>query len=65
VTGALSHFTSAVEIHVSVLAKAMMKAGALGFSGLPLNVGAIKAGHEGASFTLIGNKGAIILGEEK
>jgi len=65
VTGALSHFTSSVEIHVPVLAKAIMKAGILGSSGLPSSVGAVKAGQEGAWFTLIGNKGAVILGEQK
>jgi len=65
VTGAMSHFTSSVEIHVPVLAKAIMKAGILGSSGLPSSVGAVKAGQEGASFTLIGNKGAVILGEQK
>ncbi|KAG0697933.1 hypothetical protein DFH29DRAFT_878356 [Suillus ampliporus] len=65
VTGVASHFTSSVEIQVPVLAKAIMKAGILGSSGLPSTVGASKAGQEGASFTLIGNKGAIILGEEK
>ncbi|KAG1747956.1 uncharacterized protein EDB91DRAFT_1334795 [Suillus paluster] len=65
VTGAASYFTSSVEIQVSVLAKGIMKAGILGSSGLPATVGATKAGQEGAWFTLIGNKGAIILGEDK
>ncbi|KAG2345892.1 hypothetical protein BDR05DRAFT_95269 [Suillus weaverae] len=63
VTGALSHFTSNAEIHVSVLAKAIMKAGTLGSSGLPPAVGATKAGQEDAWFTLIGNKGALVLGQ--
>ncbi|KAG2754939.1 hypothetical protein P692DRAFT_20828337 [Suillus brevipes Sb2] len=65
VTGAMSYFTSSVEIHVPVLAKAIMKAGALGSSGLPPAVGATKAGQEDASFTLIGNKGALFLGQDK
>ncbi|KAG1747963.1 uncharacterized protein EDB91DRAFT_1115716 [Suillus paluster] len=65
VTGAASYFTSNVEIQVSVLAKGIMKAGIWGSSGLPATVGATKAGQEGAWSTLIGNKGAIILGEEK
>lgn len=65
VTGAMSHFTSSVEIHVPVLAKAIMKAGALGSSGLPPAVGATKAGQEDAWFTVIGNKGALVLGQEK
>jgi len=63
--GALSYFTSNMEIQVPVLARATMKAGALGTSGLPASVGAVKAGKEGAWFTLIGNKGAKILGEQK
>jgi len=54
-----------MEIQVPVLARATMKAGALGTSGLPASVGAVKAGKEGAWFTLIGNKGAKILGEQK
>ncbi|KAG1874414.1 hypothetical protein F4604DRAFT_1764655 [Suillus subluteus] len=64
VTGAASHFTSNAEIHVSVLAKAIMKAGILGSSGLPPAVGATKAGQEDAWFTLIGNTGALVLGQE-
>ncbi|KAG1908087.1 uncharacterized protein F5891DRAFT_1124792 [Suillus fuscotomentosus] len=64
VTGAASHFTSSVEIHVPVLANAMMKAGILGSSGLPPAVGATKAGQEDAWFTLIDNKGALVLGQE-
>ncbi|KAG1771493.1 hypothetical protein EDD22DRAFT_1027356 [Suillus occidentalis] len=65
VTGAMSYFTSSVEIHVPVLAKAIMKAGVLGSSGLPPAVGATKAGQEDAWFTVIGNKGALVLGQEK
>jgi len=64
VTGFASHFTSSVEIHVPVLAKAIMKAGILGSSGLRPAVGATKAGQEGAWFTLIDNKGALVLGQE-
>ncbi|KAG2123459.1 hypothetical protein DEU56DRAFT_873458 [Suillus clintonianus] len=64
VTGLASHFTSSAEIHVAVLAKAIMKAGILGSSGLPPTVGATKAGEEGAWFTLIGNKAALALGQE-
>ncbi|KAG2364654.1 hypothetical protein BDR07DRAFT_1482270 [Suillus spraguei] len=62
-TGAASHFTN-IEIYVTVLAKAIMKAGSLGSSGLPPAVGATKAGQEDAWFTLVGNKGAVALGEE-
>ncbi|KAG0697934.1 hypothetical protein DFH29DRAFT_1082080 [Suillus ampliporus] len=65
VTGAASYFRFTVEIQVPVLAKAIMKAGILGSSGLPSTVGASRAGQEGARFTLIENKGAIILGEGK
>ncbi|KAF9224161.1 hypothetical protein BS17DRAFT_780584 [Gyrodon lividus] len=61
-TGAMSHFTSSVEIEVPVLAKSIMNAGILGSSGLPASVGASKAGQEDAQFTLIENKGAGILG---
>ncbi|KAG2057522.1 hypothetical protein BDR06DRAFT_951704 [Suillus hirtellus] len=64
VTGAASHFMSSVEIHVPVLAKAIMKAGILGSSGLRPAVGATKAGQEDAWFTLIDNKGALVLGQE-
>lgn len=64
-TGAISHFSSSVEIHVPVLARAIMKAGVLGSFGLPPTVGAVNAGQEGARFTLIGNKDAVILGEQK
>ncbi|KAG1801731.1 uncharacterized protein BJ212DRAFT_1286450 [Suillus subaureus] len=64
VTGAASHFTSNAEIHVSVLAKAIMKTGILGSSGVSPAVGATKAGQEDAWFTLIGNKSALVLGQE-
>lgn len=63
-TGAASLFTSNMEVHVSVLAKAIMKAGSLGSSGLPPAAGATKAGQEDAWFTLVGNKGALALGQE-
>ncbi|KIJ65452.1 hypothetical protein HYDPIDRAFT_110522 [Hydnomerulius pinastri MD-312] len=62
ITGAMSHFTSSAEIEVPLLAKSIMNAGLLGSSRLPASVGASKAGQEGAWFTLIGNKGAGILG---
>ncbi|KAG2072411.1 hypothetical protein BDR04DRAFT_1096635 [Suillus decipiens] len=62
-TGAASYFTN-IEIHVPVLAKAIMKAGSLGSSGLPPAVGATKAGQEDAWFTLVGNKGALALGQD-
>ncbi|KAG2143780.1 uncharacterized protein EDB93DRAFT_1154730 [Suillus bovinus] len=64
VTGIASHFTSNAEIHVSVLAKAIVKAGALGSTNLPPAAGATKAGQEDAWFTLIENKGALALGQE-
>lgn len=65
VTGLMSHLSPNVEIHVPILARAMMRAGALGSSVLPSSVGAVKAGQESAWFTLIGNKGAVLLGEQK
>lgn len=61
VTGALSHVSPNFEIQVPMLAKAIMNAGLLGSSRLPAEVGAKKAGVEGASFTLIDNKGSVLL----
>ncbi|KAI6112946.1 hypothetical protein F5141DRAFT_1110569 [Pisolithus sp. B1] len=61
-TGALSRVTASAEIWIPVLAKSMVNAGLLGSSGIPPEVGAQKAGQDGAQFTLIGNKGANILG---
>lgn len=48
-------------LQVPMLAKAIMNAGLLGSSRLPAEVGAKKAGVEGASFTLIDNKGSVLL----
>ncbi|KAH7887854.1 hypothetical protein F5I97DRAFT_1926268 [Phlebopus sp. FC_14] len=62
VTGAMSYFTSSVDIEVPVLVKSILNAGRLGSSHLPTDVGASKAGQENASFTVIDNKGAIALG---
>ena len=61
----MSHFSSSVEIQVPVLARAIMRAGVWGSSGLPESVGAVKAGKEEAWFTLVGNKGALILGSQQ
>jgi len=63
VTGALSHFSSNVEIQVSLLAKSMLNAGILGSAALPAAVGAQKAGRDGVSFTVLDNKGTIALGK--
>ena len=49
------------SLQVPMLAKAIMNAGLLGSSRLPAEVGAKKAGVEGASFTLIDNKGSVLL----
>ncbi|KAI6006669.1 hypothetical protein F5J12DRAFT_782911 [Pisolithus orientalis] len=61
-TDALSHVIADLEIWIPVLARSIVNAGRLGSSGLPPEVGASKAGEEGAKFTLLGNKGANILG---
>ncbi|KAG9313188.1 hypothetical protein JVU11DRAFT_6645 [Chiua virens] len=69
VTGAAAHFSPNVEIEVSLLAKAMAKAGALGSSRIPADVGATKV-HAGQDidasqpswFTLLSNKAAGLLG---
>ncbi|KAJ3718626.1 hypothetical protein DFJ43DRAFT_1098005 [Lentinula guzmanii] len=61
VTNVLSHITSSVEIKVETLAKAMAKAGSLGSASLPTVARATQEGKEGASFTVIGNPGAIAL----
>jgi len=61
----MSHFGCNIEIQVPVLARAITRAGVLGSSGLPESVGASKAGQEEAWFTVIGNKGALILGGQQ
>ncbi|PPQ90052.1 hypothetical protein CVT25_006292 [Psilocybe cyanescens] len=63
ITGALSYVTSAVEINISTLGKAMAEAGRLGSEALPSAVHPTQAGKEGAKFTVINNAGAIKLAE--
>ncbi|KAB5594259.1 Oxidoreductase HTATIP2 [Ceratobasidium theobromae] len=60
VTGALSHVTSSVEIHVANLARAMVTAGKLGTAGLPKSAGTTPGpAYEGTgAYTTIGNAGA-------
>ena len=43
----------------------MVNAGLLGSSRLPAEVGAKKAGVEGAWFTVIDNKGSTLLGQKQ
>ncbi|EGN97020.1 hypothetical protein SERLA73DRAFT_185301 [Serpula lacrymans var. lacrymans S7.3] len=62
VTGALSHVSSNVEIQVPLLAKSIRNAGILGSAALPVAAEAQKAGRDGASFTLLNNKGTMALG---
>ncbi|KAF8141424.1 hypothetical protein EV363DRAFT_1149902 [Boletus edulis] len=63
VTSAAARFSPHVEIEVSLLAKSMAKAGALGSSHIPSDVGATKvnAGQD-AWFTVLSNKAAALLG---
>lgn len=63
ISGAAAHFTPSVEIDVSLLAKSMAKAGALGSAHIPNDVGATKvdAGQD-TVFTLLSNKAAALLG---
>lgn len=67
ITGALSHVTSAAEIHVPDLGRAIVNAGRLGTANLPASVKATTApAHESASaYTVIGNAAAIALSKEK
>lgn len=62
VTGLLSHVSNSVEIQISVLGKAMCRAGILGSSALPTSAKASEAGTDGARFTVISNAGSIALG---
>ncbi|KAF9026315.1 hypothetical protein BDZ89DRAFT_1102113 [Hymenopellis radicata] len=59
ITGVLSHFTSAVEIKVSLLGKSLAMAGFLGTEGLPAEAKAKKAGEAPRTFTLVENAGAV------
>ncbi|KAH9479324.1 Protein FMP52, mitochondrial [Psilocybe cubensis] len=63
ITGVLSYVTSAVEINIRTLGKAMAEAGRLGSASLPPAVHAAQAGKDGAKFTVINNAGAIKLAE--
>ncbi|KAH7919280.1 hypothetical protein BV22DRAFT_1041066 [Leucogyrophana mollusca] len=64
ITGAMSHFSPSVEIEVPLLAKSILDAGRLGTSSLPASIGATKAGADNAWYTIIGNRGAGVLGRE-
>ncbi|KAF8909457.1 hypothetical protein CPB85DRAFT_1307608 [Mucidula mucida] len=61
VTGALSRFTSTLEIKVATLGKSMAIAGWYGSEQLPAVAKAQKAGKEPSTFTLINNSGALAL----
>ncbi|QRV76346.1 oxidoreductase HTATIP2 [Ceratobasidium sp. AG-Ba] len=67
ITGALSHVTSAVEINVADLGRAIANAGRLGTANLPASVKASPVpAHEGTgAYTVISNAGAIALSKEK
>ncbi|KAI9570865.1 hypothetical protein HD554DRAFT_2240611 [Boletus coccyginus] len=62
-SGVAAHVSPSVEIEIPLLAKSMAKAGALGSSHIPADVGATKvdAGQD-AWFTLLSNKAAALLG---
>jgi len=61
-SGFLSHFSSSIQIDVSLLGRSIVRAGLLGSGALPAAAQAYKAGPAGAQFTAIGNKGAMALG---
>ncbi|KAG9086560.1 Protein fmp52, mitochondrial [Ceratobasidium sp. UAMH 11750] len=67
VTSVLSHVTSAAEIHVADLGRAIATAGRLGTANLPQAVKATRGpAHEGTgAYTTISNTGAIALSKEK
>ncbi|KAJ6605843.1 hypothetical protein B0H10DRAFT_2076110 [Mycena sp. CBHHK59/15] len=65
VTGLLSRVTSSVEIKVATLAQSLVKAAVLGSAELPPVAKATQVGKDGASFTLIGNAGALALANFK
>ncbi|KAI0639069.1 hypothetical protein C8Q77DRAFT_1152078 [Trametes polyzona] len=60
-TGVLSKVTDRLEINIATLAKSIARAGILGSQGLPAEVGASKETHDGVTFTVINNPGAIAL----
>ncbi|KAG8697100.1 Protein fmp52, mitochondrial [Ceratobasidium sp. 395] len=67
ITGALSYVTSALEIHVADLGRAIVTAGRHGTANLPASAKASPGpAHEGAgAYTIIGNAGAVALSREK
>ncbi|KAG8741855.1 hypothetical protein FRC12_015525 [Ceratobasidium sp. 428] len=67
ITGALSRVTSALEIHVADLGRAIVTAGRLGTVNLPASAKASPGpAHEGTgAYTTVGNAGAVALSREK
>ncbi|KDR80786.1 hypothetical protein GALMADRAFT_241225 [Galerina marginata CBS 339.88] len=65
ITSILSNVSSAVEIKVSDLGRAMAHAGRLGSEALPSSVNATQEGKGDAKFTVINNAGALKLAELK
>jgi len=59
IVGFLGRFSSNIEIQITTLAKAVVKAGELGSSALPASAEATKEGNN----TVIANKGALALGK--
>lgn len=64
-TGVLSYVTSAVEINVSTLGRAILEAGRLGSEGLPSSIGATQEGTGDSKFTIINNAGSLKLAKLK
>ncbi|KAL1759767.1 hypothetical protein FB107DRAFT_204430 [Schizophyllum commune] len=64
-TGILSKVSDSLEINVATLGKAIATAGILGSQALPAEARASKETHEGATFTVIGNAGALALAKHK
>jgi len=66
-SGVASCFSPNAEIEIPLLAKAMAKAGSLGSSGIPADVGATRVdvgadANANAWFTALTNKAAVLLG---
>ncbi|KZV89539.1 hypothetical protein EXIGLDRAFT_838439, partial [Exidia glandulosa HHB12029] len=62
-TGFLNRLTPIFQMPVPVLAKSMLKAGALGSAKLPADAAATKAGPTETPFTVMNNKGALVLAQ--
>ncbi|KNZ78840.1 Oxidoreductase HTATIP2 [Termitomyces sp. J132] len=60
----VSYFSNNAQIDISTLAKSVVAAGKLGSAALPASAMASQVGKNGASFTLINNKGALALASE-